>query len=294
MTYQTAVAFRTALETRLARESIRLAVPLVRLRKLVTFDRFLARLIQVQPEAWLLKGGLALQIRIGERARTTQDIDVLLALPREAVQGAIAEAVHCNLDDWFTFVLRETSDPLPGPAFGGGHRFFITALVDRRTFESFHIDVGLGDPVVEPAERLTTPPLLAFAGIPPVVVPCYPISQHLAEKIHAYVKPRASGEGTRVKDLVDMVLIAMHAPVNAEALAAALQATFTAQGSGAPPRSLPAPPAAWAPKYRRLAQEVGLDDLTLPAAFERARHFLDPVLSGQTTGRWSPLIQAWR
>lgn len=293
MIYQTAVAFRSALETRLARESVRLAVPLVRLRKLVTFDRFLARLMQVHPDAWLLKGGLALQIRIGERARTTQDIDVLLTLPREEVQRAITEAVHRNLDDWFTFVLREASDPLPGPTLGGGHRFFITALVDRRTFESFHVDVGHGDPVIEPAESLTTPPLLTFAGIPPVTIPCYPISQHLAEKIHAYARPRASGESTRVKDLVDMVLIAMHVPVNAVALSAAIQATFTAQGAGAPPLSLPAPPAAWASKYHRLAQEVGLGDVTLPAAFERARQFLDPALSGQTRGVWSPTAQAW-
>ena len=293
MTYQTAAAFRSALETRLARASVKMAVPLVRLRKLVTFDRFLARLAQTYPDAWLLKGGLALQIRMGERARTTQDIDVLLTLPREEVQRTITQAVQLDLEDWFVFMLREASDPLPGPTPGGGHRFFITALVDLRVFESFHVDVGLGDPVVEPAEFLTTPPLLAFAGIPPVTIPCYPISQHLAEKIHAYVKPRTSGESTRVKDLVDMVLIALHTPVNAAALQAALQATFAAQGSGAPPTSLPAPPVAWAPKYRRLAQDVGLDDATLSAAFAQARQFLDPVLSGETRGAWSPAAQAW-
>ncbi len=184
---------------------------------------------------------------------------------------------------------RPETSALPGPTPAGGHRIFITALVDRRVFESFHIDIGFGDPVVEPAEFLTTPPLLTFAGIPPATIPCYPISQHLAEKIHAYVKPRASGESTRVKDLVDMVLIALHTPVNA----AALQATFTAQGSGTPPTSLPAPPAAWASKYQRLAQDVGLDDDTLPAAFAQARQFLDPVLSGQTRGVWSPAAKAW-
>jgi predicted neuraminidase len=66
MTYQTAAAFRRALETRLAAESIKTATPLVRLRKLVTFDRLLARLLQADPGAWLLKGGLALQLRMGE------------------------------------------------------------------------------------------------------------------------------------------------------------------------------------------------------------------------------------
>ena len=51
--------------------------------------------------------------------------------------------------------------------------------------------------------------------------------------------------------------------------------------------------AACALKYQRLAQDIGLDDSTLPAAFERARQFLDPLLSGQAHGAWSPEIQAW-
>lgn len=294
MTYTTAAAFRRALETRLVAESTRTGMPLVRLRKLVVFERFLARLTQAHPHDWLLKGGLALQLRMGEHARTTQDVDVLLNLPRTAVHSAVMQAVSLDLGDWFIFVVRPASAALPGPTADGGQRFFITAQVDRRTFESFHVDIGLGDPVLEPAESLTTPPLLAFAGIPPVTIPCYPLSQHLAEKIHAYVRPRASGESTRVKDLVDMLLIAAHMPVNAAALRAALQATFAAQDSGAPPPSLPAPPTAWASKYQRLAQDVGLADTTLPTAFAHARKFLDPVLSGQTCGLWSPTAQAWQ
>ena len=82
MTYTTAAAFRRALETRLVTQSAQTGAPLVRLRKLVVFDRFLARLTQAYPHDWLLKGGLALQLRMGEHARTTQDVDVLLTLPR--------------------------------------------------------------------------------------------------------------------------------------------------------------------------------------------------------------------
>jgi hypothetical protein len=292
MTYQSSHAFRRALEDRLQIQSTQGSMALNRLRKMVAFDRFLARLLAAQPGIWMLKGGLALQLRLGDRSRTTKDMDVLLTVSRIGLRKALEQVASHDLGDWFTFTVRSDVDALPGPD-EGGLRFYVTARVDGRTFESFHVDVGLGDPVVEPAESLTTPPLLAFAGIPPTVVPCYPISQHLAEKIHAYVKPRANGESTRVKDLVDMVLIAIHTPVNAAALSAAIQATFMAQGSGAPPFGLPAPPATWAPKYQRLAQDVGLGDVTLPAAFERARQFLDPALSGRARGIWSPAAQAW-
>jgi len=169
----------------------------------------------------------------------------------------------------------------------------VTALVAVRTFESFHIDVGSGDPVIEPAEKLETPPLLAFAGIPPVLVPCYPLTQHLAEKVHAYVRPRATGESTRVKDLVDVILIAEHMTINGLALRAAIQATFTAQGAGEPPASLPAPPPSWALTFRKLAEEVGLRCTTLVEADQAARCFLDPILAEMAAGVWSPERQAW-
>jgi len=65
MKYATGSAFRRALETRLRTLSQREGVPLARLRKLVAFDRLLARLLQAEPETWVLKGGLALQLRLG-------------------------------------------------------------------------------------------------------------------------------------------------------------------------------------------------------------------------------------
>ena len=97
MNYQTGKAFRSALETRLLTQSTQGTVSLVRLRKLVAFDRFLARLLAVQPESWLLKGGLALQLRLGQRARTTQDMDMLLRLPRPEVRPFLLRAAGLTI-----------------------------------------------------------------------------------------------------------------------------------------------------------------------------------------------------
>ena len=76
MKYASASAFRQALETRLLALSRDDGVPLVRLRKSVAFDRLLARLFAVAPDRWVLKGGLALDYRLGKKARTTMDIDL--------------------------------------------------------------------------------------------------------------------------------------------------------------------------------------------------------------------------
>jgi hypothetical protein len=292
MTYKSGAAFRRALEDRLLSESEQTRVPLVRLRKMVAFDRFLARLVQAHPGQWLLKGGLALQLRLGMRARTTQDVDVLLLAPTNQLHEMLVQAARLDLNDWFEFTVRATAVQLVG-IDDGGQRFTLTALVDGRTFEAFHLDVGIGDPVVEPADNLATPPMLAFAGITPATIPCYPVTQHLAEKLHAYVRPRAGGANTRVKDLVDILLIAEQLQINAIALRAALVATFAAQGEQQLPDSLPNPPSSWATTFRRMATEVGLTTNHLSSAIAVARQFLDPVLEGQARGAWQPDAQGW-
>ena len=83
--YQSGAAFRRALEDRLASQSAKTQIPLVRLRKLVVFDRFLARLVQIAPDNWLLKGGLVLQLRLSQHARTTKDMDLLALIAWDEV-----------------------------------------------------------------------------------------------------------------------------------------------------------------------------------------------------------------
>ncbi|MGB9640188.1 MAG: hypothetical protein ACPL4H_04700 [Anaerolineales bacterium] len=72
MKYKSSAAFRRALADRLRQQAIASSTPLARLRKMVAFERFLARLIATQPDAWVLKGGLALQFRPG-RHRTSHE-----------------------------------------------------------------------------------------------------------------------------------------------------------------------------------------------------------------------------
>ena len=132
-------------------------MPLVWLRKLVVFDRFLARLVQLQSGSWFLKGGLVLQLRLSQHARTTKDMDLLSLATRDEVPQIVTHAAQLDLQDWFSFAVRPDTATLPGPGHGG-QRFFVTALVAGRTFESFHIDVGSGDPVIDPPRCWRHPP----------------------------------------------------------------------------------------------------------------------------------------
>ena len=287
MKYVSSAAFRRALEDRLRAQSIASGVPLVRLRKMIVFERFLARLMVDQPNNWVLKGGLALQLRLGNRARTTKDIDLLLKGDQHVQNAhqALVRAALLDLSDGFQFqVARPRST---------GMRFPVQGLLDGRAFESFHVDVGMGDPMIEPAEKLTTPALLDFAGIQPSTVPCYPLTQQIAEKVHAYTRPYASSESTRVKDWVDILLMADLGKMHAPTLQQALHATFNARHTHPLPSILPKPSTDWSSTFRRLSREVGLGYRTLTDASDAMARFLDPVLQGKASGVWDPLAWTW-
>lgn len=110
--YASAPAFRAALEQRLKTAAQQRTLPVPRLRKLVTFDRFLARLIAVAPDHWLLKGGVALDFRLQDRARTTFDLDMAYLRGSEQLNANVIAAARADLGDYFTF----TAERLPVPA----------------------------------------------------------------------------------------------------------------------------------------------------------------------------------
>ena len=175
----------------------------------------------------------------------------------------------------------------------GGNRFHIRALLDGRTFEDFHVDVGVEDPVIDPIEELKGPSLLDFAGIEPTLLPCYPITQQIAEKVHAYTRLHISCESSRVKDFVDILLLAELGPIDSTRLYRSIQATFEARKNHPLPQEISDPPAEWPRPYQKLAAEVSLSYQTLNEASIAIKRFLDPLLSGAIIHQWEPSTWSW-
>ena len=116
MKYTSGAAFRQALEARLLHQS-RQGIPLVRLRKIVAFERFLARLVTSDLRNWALKAGFAIELRLGDKARTTKDIDLVLR-STENVTHVLREVATIDLNDWFEFEIGEPSSLTPDAAIG--------------------------------------------------------------------------------------------------------------------------------------------------------------------------------
>jgi len=217
--YATAAAFRRALEDRLQDIAGKENVDLQRLRRQVAFDRLLARLFQAaQPRAltWVLKGGYAMEVRI-KAARTTKDIDLTMRnvfssgekkddKKNMAVLEKLQEVAAFSSDDFSVYTIGEPIADLDAAPYGGA-RFPIEARLDGRVFVGFHLDVGIGDAVMEPLEVIEGRDWLGFAGIASPSLYMIPREQQFAEKLHGYTLPRKGAVNSRVRDLVDMVLL---------------------------------------------------------------------------------------
>lgn len=291
MRYATAGAFRAALEARLKDEQAD-GVGLSRLRKRIVFERLLARLQAVAPDGWLLKGGFALELRLGGRARTTKDVDIDWNVGEGEATEFLLDAAALDMDDMFSFDVQRAA--IDDDLAGGGQRWTVRAELAGRDFERVAIDVGFGKPpVVEPV-TLAASGLLEFAEIPTIAVPALAVEQHLAEKLHAYSRTYAGGQpSSRVKDLVDIVVIAHTTAVDGDRLRQAVAAIFARRDTHEPPPALASPPSDWARPWATLVEHLPAD-ADLATGFSVAAALWDPLLAGEADlVEWDPELLGW-
>ena len=293
MSYRDAAAFRQALEQRLNARAAGDGARIARDRKRVAFERLLVRLNVTAPDRWLLKGGFALDLRLAGKARATRDVDIEWQADEAEVIEALIDTASVNVGDYFTIRVERTASP--PDRLGGSHRFRATLTLAGRPFETFMLDVGLRSDPITRYDTLSTPDLLAFAEIEPACIRAISLEQHIAEKLHAYTRQYADDQpSSRVKDLIDIVLMSELASYELSELRVVIVRLFDTRATHELPACVPAPPREWARPYRALAGEVGLDpDPAIGHHLVAA--FLDPVLAAAPgPSRWSGEAPEWR
>ena len=191
MKYRTAAAFRTALETRLKAEQ-RDGVGISRLRKRVVFERLLARLQAVAPDAWVLKGGFALELRLGGSARTTKDIDIDWKVDEQEAVELLLDAAAMRLEDLFEFSLARSR--MDDDLLGGGQRWTVTATLAGA-------DTVPGDPHASRGAKLATRQRRPFGAASgalavPAFTPCRALPRRaMPGALVAWSRLRRAGRG---------------------------------------------------------------------------------------------------
>jgi hypothetical protein len=168
------------------------------------------------------------------------DLDLAHQLDAEEATDDLLAAQAVDLGDFFTFQIERT-DRL-GETAESAVRYRVRAEVDGRRFEDVTLDVGFTNSDELTPELLRGPELFQFAGFPPIVVPALPLEQHVAEKLHAYTREYGERQNSRVKDLVDLVLILNTAAFEAGQLRQEFDRTFTSRRNQTVPKRFPIPP----------------------------------------------------
>jgi hypothetical protein len=106
-------------------------------------------------------------------------------------------------------------------------------------------------------------------------------------------RSRARGSNSRVKDLLDIALLAGVREIDGAHLRGALEQTFSSRKTHALPTALPEPPGSWAAVYARMVIEDELRWPDITALVKAIETFLNPALAGDVS-TWRPTEWSWR
>ncbi len=276
-TFKTATDFRKSLEARLKSIAEETNQDLQRVRRKVAFERLLSRIFHEDTGSFVLKGGYAMELRFSS-ARATKDID-LTCLRRIDDHDSTIEAIifrelrqliRIDLEDYFTFQLGQAKKDLDNAPFGGS-RYSVASFVDNRLFVQFQLDVG-GDVIVGETDLIDGVDWLNYCGIGAPKLRMISIEQQLPEKFHAFSLPREQKTNSRVKDLLDMLLLIEYRKVDISKFEKTVKKVFNTRNTHAIPESLKEPPIEWEVLYQKLADECGIRS-TMSEAYNKLNQF---------------------
>lgn len=264
------------------------------LMKMAYLDRFLCRVFDNDEADWVLKGGTGMLSRVPE-ARTTKDIDVATSVGDiDAAEEALTGLVARDIGDHLTFELEASEDSIDATLHPGvtGQRLFYRMRDQQTRKPLMRVPV---DMTVEPAPIGgidTFSPrhrILPKRGLPTAPYRLYPVPDQIADKVTATMQSYGPNRhSTRVKDLVDLVVIARTQTVDLDRLRAAL----AAQHHRTDDYASFTPPAQWRRDYPHMAKQVPAIGPfhDFDGATALVRKLVDPALDtdGRSGLTWKP------
>ncbi|HYR11243.1 MAG TPA: nucleotidyl transferase AbiEii/AbiGii toxin family protein, partial [Longimicrobium sp.] len=238
---------------------------MARVRRLISFMALAGALRQAlrgddAGPRFVIKGGVALELRLRDRARATRDLDVILNRDEGDPLDALEEALATEYEG-FTFRRKGEEYRMPN----GAVRVKVQVSFQGREWGTVEVDVANREGETE-VELVPGFPLLEDFGITgPEEVECLSLRHHVAQKLHAVTRPMPDGRANdRFRDLVDLLLLRQFVQDHA-AVAAACAEVFGRRGTHPWPPALQ-PPDDWREPFARMAGETGLPIREIDAA----------------------------
>lgn len=263
-------------------------------RLLVTYalERFLYRIGESEhADRFVLKGAMLFQVWEGKLPRATRDLD-LLGIGNNSEPSLRAtfaqlwkirggnDGIELDPASLRTDVIRERETY-------AGLRIKCRVRLGSALIP-LQVDIGSGDSVFPPAERISYPTLL---DLPAPRILAYPKEATIAEKPHVIVDRGLFN--SRLKDYFDLWRLAQTHAFNGETLGTAIQATFSRRNTPVPDGPLEGLSSEFIDDSTRQTQwngfqrRVGLAPQPLAEVVLALRTFIEPLLSRVANGRVS-------
>jgi len=262
-------------------------------------SRLLARLFCVENPGFVLKGGSGILARIPE-ARLTHDLD-LMAPSEFEDSKAIDELVMLvkkDLGDFCRFDLTSASPMQKETDYRHGYNLRFKMHIGTKEVTSLiKVDLVFGCRPTAPIEKIMPKNIEGFP-FSDFEYLTYPLVDHVADKVCAIMeKHTKDSESSRVKDLVDLSVIACNESFDLKPLTLALHSEFRMRGISLPKEfKVPDGWNSYPDRYRSLMKVVVLDrqyhDQSL--AIELVKGFVDPAFANtQENKTWDPIKRDW-
>ncbi|MCC6162106.1 MAG: nucleotidyl transferase AbiEii/AbiGii toxin family protein [Acidobacteria bacterium] len=228
---------------------------------------------------FIVKGGVALELRLRDRARATKDIDIVLRDPSADLADSLEEALTGEAYQGFSF--RRKGQPLL--LDNGAVNIGFGVTYRGQPWTSISVDVARAEPGEVDVEWVDAIALTDVFGVTgPAQLPCLPLRFHVAQKLHGMtLPPRPGKQNERFRDLVDLLLMEAMITHDYAALRAACELVFRSRNTHAWPPDLSATPPHWAQPFARLAEELELANTDIEQALVRVRNFVAHIVKSR-------------
>jgi hypothetical protein len=185
-----------------------------RLYQRIYTELFLGLLAEAQARGiipmYLLKGGMAIELRFGIRARASRDVDVGIVSGGENLTLLFDKVLAVGFAG-FEFRRRGESRLLENAST---YRIVVEMSYKGRIFGSLSVDLNEAD--YETASDVVMTGVIAALGLPgPLSVPILDTYLQIAQKLHGATEPsRPDYKNRRYRDLLDVLVFARSNEVN--------------------------------------------------------------------------------
>lgn len=224
------------------------------------------------------KGGTALELRFGFRARTSQDLDAVFRGELDEALSLIEGALEAGWNG-FTGSLGPVEEITRAQLPVNPRRVKIKIRYKSKPFVTIPFELGIaeGKSLIEPELAVTVLTLEVLRLPFPENIPLLPVRYQIAQKLHACTEDDGVSSNERVRDLADITLLQLLAvsPLDLAGIREACLETFDGRGKHSwPPQIIEQP--GWRTLWEALAQTEDIDE-TLDEAIARVSAFVKEI-----------------